>query len=248
MSLDLILKDIQDQFVRENFSRLLRFINDQTILNGVWKFYIIEVSKKVDLFKFKHNLKFIPKDVIVLSIDGDKNVDFRYDLFTNEHIFLSTEGACVIRLLLGRYEDFREPSLRNLDQVKLGEGDATPETPVLVPRLIQEFNTDIGTQPGDLVVLTGADTVTKIPNNNYSTIPNGVFGIGYSKSSDVLINVLFMGLKGGFSGFTPGKVLFISAGGGLTHTPPITGVLQQIGFATTATDVFINMMQPSRRS
>jgi len=118
VSLELILKDIDDPYIQENFSRLRRFIDDQPILAGNWQFFQLDIpSAQADL-RFQHKLGFRPKDVIVLSVDGDKRVDFRFDLFTKDFIFLSTQGAACIRFLLGSYDQEGFISrLRDLTQV-----------------------------------------------------------------------------------------------------------------------------------
>jgi hypothetical protein len=126
-------------------------------------------------------------------------------------------------------------------------GPAGP-TPITVPKLVATFNTDVLTFAGHLLRVNGDNTVTLITDNNSSTIPNGVFGIGYSKPSPLQIDVVFTGIIGGYSGFTTGFPLFISTAGIPTHTPPATGMVQQIGFAVSATEIFVQLMQPMRRA
>lgn len=248
MDIDLILKDITDKHSRENFTRLSRYLSTQTILNGEWEFYQIEVPGAVTDYKFKHNLKFIPKDIIVLSIDGHKNIDFRYDLFTHQHLVFSTGGAVCIRLLAGSYtKDNRACKLKDLEQVSLVDSiSAIPMSSAA--RLVAQFNTDVGTVVGNLVRVNGTNSVTKIVDNLATTIPNGVFGVAYNKPSATLVDVLFTGIIGGYGGFTTGNPLFISTGGIPTHTVPTTGMVQQIGFAVSSTEFFINLLQPMRRA
>lgn len=116
------------------------------------------------------------------------------------------------------------------------------------PKLIATFNTDVGTDVGDFVKVNGNNTVTAITDNSVSEMPNGVFGICYSKPSSLVAEVLFVGIMAGFSGLTIGQPVFINTLGLASHTPPNTGMSQQIGFAVSATEVFINLMQPMRRS
>lgn len=126
-------------------------------------------------------------------------------------------------------------------------GPAGP-TPISVPKLVATFNTDIGTLATHLLRVNGDNTVTQITDNASGTIPNGVFGVGLSKPSALQIDVVFTGIVGGYSGFTIGSPLFISTLGVPTHTPPATGMVQQIGFAVSATELFVSLMQPMRRS
>jgi hypothetical protein len=96
LKLDLNLKDIEDPIVRENFFRLKRFIEEQTILDG---FFTAAVTSK----PVKHNLSFIPKDIVLLSITGDYNAYFNYNDFTSSHIYITAAGPCVIRFLVGTF-------------------------------------------------------------------------------------------------------------------------------------------------
>lgn len=128
-------------------------------------------------------------------------------------------------------------------------GPAGPSgTTTSAPKLVATFSTDVGTLATHLVRVNGNNSVTRITDNLSSTIPNGVFGVGLSKPSSLQIEVTFTGIVGGFSGFTAGLPLFISTLGVPTHTPPTTGMVQQIGFAVSATELFVNLMQPMRRS
>lgn len=129
-----------------------------------------------------------------------------------------------------------------------GPAGAVGPTPTAVPKLVVTFNTDAGTLATHLLAVTGVNTVTQITDNTAATIPNGVFGIGLSKPSALQIDVLFTGIIGGYAGFTTGLPLFISTLGVPTHTPPTTGMVQQIGFAVSTTELFVQLMQPMRRS
>jgi hypothetical protein len=121
-------------------------------------------------------------------------------------------------------------------------------TPTTVPKVVVTFTTDAGTLATHLVRVSAANTVIRITDNLSATIPNGIFGIGLSKPSATQIEVIFMGILGGYSGLTIGSPLFISTAGIPTHTPPATGMVQQIGFAVSATELFVHMLQPMRRN
>jgi hypothetical protein len=121
-------------------------------------------------------------------------------------------------------------------------------SPTTVPKLVVTFDTDIATLATHLVRVTAANTVQRITDNASATIPNGVFGVGLSKPSVLQIDVTFTGIVGGFAGFTVGSPLFISTSGIPTHTPPATGMVQQIGFAVSTSELFVQLMQPMRRS
>jgi hypothetical protein len=126
-------------------------------------------------------------------------------------------------------------------------GPAGPSA-VTVPRLTQEFDTDVGTIAGDLVYLNGTNTVTKIVDNTSALIPNGMFGVGYFKPVATKIEVMFVGIGSGYVGLTAGAPVWISTLGVPTHTIPSTGMVQQIGFAISSTEIFFNLMQPMRKT
>lgn len=110
MKLDLILKDIKDLIVRENFFRIKRQLEDQTILAGFWKFYEIDLPNAGTLIPIKHNLNFIPKDIISLSVVGNYNYYFNYNEFDSQFIYVTTSGPCIIRFLAGAYPSRLENS------------------------------------------------------------------------------------------------------------------------------------------
>lgn len=127
------------------------------------------------------------------------------------------------------------------------QGPAGPSS-VSVPAVTMVYNTDLITQPGDLVYINSSMTVTKLTSNSALIVPNGIFGVGYSKPTTTTIEVMFTGIMTGYSGFTPGLPLFIGTTGVPTHFAPMSGVSQQIGRAVTTTDMFVQMMQPMKRA
>lgn len=116
------------------------------------------------------------------------------------------------------------------------------------PKLIQTFDTDVGTIATNLVKVSGTNAVTKIVDNSAAEIPYGIFGVAFSKPSPLQAEVIFTGIVSGYSGFTAGMPLFISTSGTPTHTAPTTGMVQQIGFAVDSTSFFLHLLQPIRRS
>lgn len=126
------------------------------------------------------------------------------------------------------------------------QGPTGPAGPPGTPTIL--FATDAGTVAGDLVRINAANTVTKITDNLTATIPNGIFGVGLSKPSSLQIEIMFLGVVGGYSGLTTGGAVFISTAGTPTQTPPASGMLQQIGFAISSAQIMVNLMQPMRRA
>lgn len=100
----LLRKEIEDNYLQENFLRIEREVNSQAILRGQWKFFELEFTKAVANFRFQHRLSFFPKDIIHTSTEGVGVASFNFDLFSDSHLDISTTGACVIRFFVGAYE------------------------------------------------------------------------------------------------------------------------------------------------
>lgn len=124
--LELILREIDDKWTRENFSRLLRYVKDQAILQGEWEIYEIRFDGPSTNFKFKHNLDFVPQDIIQLQVIGDRNVEFNHDKFDGDYIDITVAGPCYLRFLAGRYPDQNlSPTARQgLTNVSIGGGSS----------------------------------------------------------------------------------------------------------------------------
>ncbi len=103
--LDLILKDIEDQYSRENFFRLRKFIGEQVLFDGDFKLFDITVNSKQTSFKVLHGLTFIPSDILQLSAEGDQNYYFKTQNFDKNYIYISTNGPVKIRFLAGKLKD-----------------------------------------------------------------------------------------------------------------------------------------------
>ena len=141
------------------------------------------------------------------------------------------------------------PLIGTLDRVS---GSSTvgppPGEATQAPKIVASFQTDALSLIGDLCVVNGTKTVTKINSNLSTEIPKGIFGIITTKQSDTECEVLFVGIQGGYSGFTTGQALFIDTSGTLTHTVPLAGTVQQVGFAVSETEIFVYPQQAIRRS
>lgn len=112
----------------------------------------------------------------------------------------------------------------------------------------KEFDTDVGTLVGAIVRVSGINTVEKISDNTYATIPYGVFGVVLSKPTPTKALVTFTGIVSGYAGLTPGSPVFVSTAGLPTHTAPTTGMSQEFGKAVSATEIFVNIKQYFRKT
>lgn len=103
--IDLILKDIEDPYTRENFFRLKSFLDRQVWFEGDFQLYDVSIPSKVSSFKIRHGLTFIPADIITLAAEGDYNFYFRYNDFDKENIYVYAQGPVRIRFLAGKLKD-----------------------------------------------------------------------------------------------------------------------------------------------
>lgn len=103
--IDLILKDVQDEYVQENFFRLKSFIDAQVLFEGDFKLFDLVIPGKFSEFRQLHGLTFIPSDIIVLSGFGDMNFYFHHQKFDKQFMYISTNGPVRIRFLAGKLKD-----------------------------------------------------------------------------------------------------------------------------------------------
>jgi hypothetical protein len=102
---EFILKDIEDQYVRENFKRLTLFLQAFPLFRGEWQFFEITTTKAETNLKVFHGLGFKPTDVIQTSITGAGAITFNYGLFSDESLDITTTDACVTRCFVGAYKE-----------------------------------------------------------------------------------------------------------------------------------------------
>lgn len=126
--LDLILKDIDDPYSRENFFRLKNFLSGQVLFEGDFKLFDISIPEKSTPFKVAHGLSFIPADVIPLSAVGNLNYFFRYQEFTKEFIYITTDGPVRLRFLAGKLKD-RAGALAAAEFPIVSLGETLPASP-----------------------------------------------------------------------------------------------------------------------
>jgi hypothetical protein len=105
VKIDLLAKEIDDKFVRENVFRLKKFLEALQILDGFWTFFEVDLAAAGTQAKIKHNLDFVPQDIILLSTIGDQKVYFNYVDFDSTYLYVTNHGPCRIRFLAGKYKD-----------------------------------------------------------------------------------------------------------------------------------------------
>lgn len=98
-------KDVQDLVIRKNFQNLADYFQSQNQLLG-FQFYELVFSAATTNQAFNHTLATIPQDVIVMKCTGPGLVTFNHGNFTNAQFFVTTTGACRVRILVGTYWNY----------------------------------------------------------------------------------------------------------------------------------------------
>lgn len=102
---DLILKDISDEYVRENFFRLQGFIQKFPLFRGEWYFFEYTFAGAVTDQRLQHGLSFKPTDIIQTSLIGPGSLTWNYDKFTDKLLYVTTTGSCTVRAFVGAYRE-----------------------------------------------------------------------------------------------------------------------------------------------
>ena len=102
---EFITKDIEDEYIRENFKRLTKFLQDFRFFRGEWIFKEFSVTSAVTALGITHGLGFRPTDVIQTSVIGAGAVTFNFASFTTDTINITTTGACTVRCFIGAYKE-----------------------------------------------------------------------------------------------------------------------------------------------
>lgn len=100
--LKFLLKEIKDDYVRENFQLLRNFFLRRPFLRD-WEFFEITFAGAVTNAKIKHTLNAKPQDIIQTSKIGLGNVTFEYEAFDAQYIVITTTGACKVRFFAGNH-------------------------------------------------------------------------------------------------------------------------------------------------
>lgn len=232
--LELILREIQDKGTRENFQRILRYLQDQVILDGEWQLYEIRFDSAVTNYKFKHNLTFVPQDIIQLQVIGDRNIEFNYDKFDANNLDITSKGPCYIRFLAGRYPDqLLSPTARK-GLANVSVGGTTTGSPLTNITVVMDCATGVLIDDWVYQSLTIDNRAIKATNNS----PNApVIGIVIDKPTTTTCEVLLNGTY--VLSVSRGK-LFLGSGGTAVNTGPTTGYLQTLGVSFGNGTVYIN--------
>jgi hypothetical protein len=104
--MELLMREIDDYYVRENFRRLRDLLVANLVLEG---FTHIDqnIEQAVANFKISHGLGLVPLDVIQTHLTGTGTVTWNYDLFDRNYLDLTTTGPIRIRAFVGTFKRSR---------------------------------------------------------------------------------------------------------------------------------------------
>ncbi len=97
------IKTFED--VRDALQKVKEAFDKSVLDKGEFQFFEITILSAVVNFKYSHKLKFVPKDVLQLSIEGAGAVTWNYSEFDRTSLDLTTTGACVVRAYIGRHRE-----------------------------------------------------------------------------------------------------------------------------------------------
>lgn len=103
------LNGIQDLVILENFKNILEYLRKESHFDS-FRHFELTFTNPVIGFKLKHNLGFLPKDIILTSQIGSGVVVFDYSEFTANELVINLSGTVtstnptIIRFLAGSYK------------------------------------------------------------------------------------------------------------------------------------------------
>jgi len=100
---ELIFKDIADDYIRENFTRVQKYLNEDNFAKCQWKHFEVIFPGATTNRMIAHRLGFQPLDLVQTFKTGVGTVTFNYDDFSDTSISITASGACRVRFFLGRY-------------------------------------------------------------------------------------------------------------------------------------------------
>ena len=107
--LELILNNIEDPIVRENFQKTSLYVKGESLLKSSFKHFELTFTSTVTGAIFNHNLGFFPRDLIQTFLSGGGTVTWNYNSFNDKTISVTIGGTVsrtnptTVRFFLGRY-------------------------------------------------------------------------------------------------------------------------------------------------
>ena len=103
----LLLNEIPDRKLQENFQRLQDYLTKEPVTNAQWRLFELTFDSDQSQIPIRHGLGFAPKDVIQTSLIGTGAITYHYKDFDDQNIYISVASTAssdplVVRFLLGR--------------------------------------------------------------------------------------------------------------------------------------------------
>jgi hypothetical protein len=108
VTLKLLQNEVTDISARENFKRIESYLRDLPLLRGQFEFFnfILAAPSYPATVAFRHNLGFVPKDVITTSVIGG-TVTWDYRSATKDTISASISALADVRCFIGTHSEGR---------------------------------------------------------------------------------------------------------------------------------------------
>lgn len=103
------IPQISDKYVQENFQNLQQFLQEASLL-AEFKGFEVSFTSTSDDYKFKHNLGFRPKDVVITSQIGSGSASVNSSLATADSLSFKISGTVTkdnpltVRFLAGTFD------------------------------------------------------------------------------------------------------------------------------------------------
>lgn len=98
--MDLITKQIDNEYIRQNFEKIEELWNNLVFTLGDFEFFEFRVPGAQEEYKLYHNLGFNPNDIIVTKAIGS-SFEFVYTGFNDDYITVKTTGDLYLRAIIG---------------------------------------------------------------------------------------------------------------------------------------------------
>lgn len=89
----LLLEQVTDPVVRENFQKLDEFLVTEPLLAHGYKFFRLKFTAAISNVTIRHGLSFKPNALIQVFLEGAGTVTWAYNSFTSEVIQLTIGGT-----------------------------------------------------------------------------------------------------------------------------------------------------------
>jgi hypothetical protein len=116
----LLIKEITDTYLKQNFKNLSAYFQSNNQLLG-FNFFEVNLTKATTNYLLSHGLPYTPQDVIITRVTGPGVATFNYGLFDSKHVNITTTDACRLRFFVGTYYNFTSSVASNsTDQWSVG--------------------------------------------------------------------------------------------------------------------------------